>query len=63
MCGGTHLSNFARDKQEQPVYMTIGNLFLKICRLRSRHSVTVVGLLLIPIKHRNIPQKWLDERQ
>ena len=30
MSDGTHLSNFAGDKKERPVYMTIGNRSSKI---------------------------------
>jgi hypothetical protein len=60
MSDGTHLSNFAGDKQEWPVYMTIGNPPSKIRRMPSTHSVVMVALLPIPIKNRNIPQKRLD---
>jgi hypothetical protein len=59
----THLSNFAGDKTEWPVCMTIGNLYLKIRQMPSTHSVVMVGLLPIPIKNRNIPQKRLDEQR
>ena len=48
---GTHLSNFAGDKKEWPVYMTIGNLSSKIRQTSSMHSVVMVTLLLIPIKN------------
>ena len=58
----THLSNFAGDKKECPVYMTIGNLSSEIRQTPSTHSVVMVALLPIPIKNRNIPQKRLDER-
>jgi len=58
---GTHLSNFAGDKQEWPVYMTIGNLSSKIRQMPPKHSVVMVALLSIPGKNRNIPQEWLDE--
>jgi len=61
MSDGTHLSNFAGDKKEWPVYMTIGNLSLKIRQMPSTHSVVMVALLPIPIKNRNIPQEGLDE--
>jgi len=60
---GTHLSNFATDKKEWPVYMTIGNLSSKLHRMPSMHSVVKVALLPIPIKNRNIPQKLLDEQR
>jgi len=33
MSDGTHLSNFAGDMTEWPVYMTIGNLSSKICQM------------------------------
>jgi len=62
MSDGTHLSTFAGDKKEWPVYMTIVNLPSKICQMPSMHSVVMVALLPIPIKNRSIPQKWLDEQ-
>jgi hypothetical protein len=43
--------------------MTIGNLSSKIRQMPSTHSVMMVALLPIPIKNRNIPQKWLDEQR
>jgi len=63
MSDGTHLSNFAGDKEEWPEYMTMGNLCLKIRQIPSMHSIVMVALLPIPIKNRNIPQKRLDEQQ
>jgi hypothetical protein len=63
MSHGTHLLSFAGDKIEWPVYMTIGNLLLKICQTPSTHSVVMVALLPIPIKNRNILQKRLDEQR
>jgi hypothetical protein len=61
---GTHLSNFANDKKEWPVHMTIGNLFSKIRPMPSMQSVVMVALLPIPFKHRKIAQKRLhDQRQ
>jgi hypothetical protein len=63
MSDGTHLSNFAGDKKESPVYMTIGNLSSKIRQMPSTHSVVMVDLLPIPIKNRNIPPKRLDDQQ
>jgi len=63
MSDRTHLSNFAGDKQEWPVYMTIGNLSSKICQMPSAHTIVMVALLPIPIKNRNIPQKRLDEQR
>jgi hypothetical protein len=63
MSDGTHLSNFAGDKKEWPVYMTIGNLSSKICQTPSTHSIVMVALLPIPIKNRNIPQTRLDEQR
>jgi len=62
MSDGTHLSNFAGDKKEWPVYMTIGNLSSKIRQMPSMHSVVMVALLPIPIKNHNITQKRLDEQ-
>jgi hypothetical protein len=43
--------------------MTIGNQSSKIRQTPSAQSVVMVALLPIPIKNRNIPQKWLDEQQ
>jgi hypothetical protein len=63
MSDGTQLSNFAGDKKEWPVYMTIGNLSSKISPTPSTHIVVMVALLPIPIKNRNIPQKRLDEQR
>jgi len=63
MSDGTHLSNFAGDKKEWPVYMTIGNLSSKIRQTPSTHTVVMVALLPIPIKNRNIPQKRLDKQR
>jgi hypothetical protein len=63
MSDETHLSNFASDKKEWPVYMTIGNVSSKICQMPTADTVAMVALLPIPIKNRNIPQKWLDEQQ
>jgi len=63
MSDGTHLSNFAGNKLKWPVYMTIGNLSSKIGHMPSTHTVVMVALLPIPIKHCNIPQKRLDEQR
>jgi hypothetical protein len=63
MSEGTHLSNFAGDKNEWPVYNTIDNLSSKIRQTPSTNSVIMVALLPIPIKNRNIPQKRLHEQQ
>jgi len=63
MSDGTHLSNFAGEKTEWPVYMTIGNLSSKICQITSTHSVVMVALLPIPIKNCNIPQKRRNAQQ
>jgi len=63
MSDGTHLSNFAGDKKEWPVYMTIGNLSSMIRQMPSTNSILMVALLPIPIKNSNIPQKRLDEQR
>jgi hypothetical protein len=63
MSDRTHLSNFAGDKKQWPVYMTIGNLSSKILQTPSTHSVVMVHILPILIKNRNIPQKGLDEQR
>jgi hypothetical protein len=61
MSDGTQLLNFAGDKKQWPVYMTIGNLSLKIRQTPSRYSIVMVALLSIPIKNHTIPTKLLDE--
>ena len=63
MSDGTHLSNFAGDRKEWPVYMTIGNLCSKIHQTPSMHSVVMVTLLQIPIMNHNIHQKRQDEQR
>jgi hypothetical protein len=63
MSDRTHLSNFARNRKELPVYMTLGNLSSKIRQTHSTHSVVMVALLPIPIKNRNIPHQRLDDRR
>jgi hypothetical protein len=63
MSDGTHLSNFAGDKKEWPVYMSIGNLSSKIRQTPSTHRVVMVALFPIPINNRRITQKWLDEQR
>jgi hypothetical protein len=62
MSDGTHHLNFAGDKKEWPLYMTIGNLSSKIRQTPSTDSLIMVALLAIPIKKRNIPQKRRYER-
>jgi len=62
MSDGTHLSNFAADQKQWPVYMTIGNLSSKISQMPSIQSLVMVALLPIPIKNCNISQKRLDEQ-
>jgi hypothetical protein len=57
MYDGMHLSNFAGDKKEWTVYMTIANPSLKLRQMPSTHSVLIVALLPIPINNRTIPQK------
>jgi hypothetical protein len=59
----THLPNFARDKKEWPVYMTIGNRWSKVRQIQSTHNVVMVVLLTILIKIQIIPQKQLDEQR
>jgi hypothetical protein len=61
--GGTHLSHFAGDKKEWPVYMTIANVSSKIRQMPSTHSFEMVTLLSIPIKNRNFLRKQLDEQR
>jgi hypothetical protein len=63
MSDGTHLSNFAGDKKEWPVYMTIGNPSSKIRQMALAQTVVMVALLPIPLKNCNISQKQLDAQQ
>jgi len=63
MSDGTHLSNFAGNKKEWPVYMTIGNVSSKLRQMPSKNSVVMVALLPIRIKNCNIPHKRLDEQR
>jgi hypothetical protein len=64
MSNGTHLHNFAANKKEWPVYMTIGNLSSMIHQMPPTHSVVMLALQLIPIKNRNIsPQRVNELRQ
>jgi len=60
MSDRTHRSNFAGDKKESPVYMTIGNLSWMIPQMASTKSVIIVTLLPNPIVNCNILQKWLN---
>ena len=63
MSDGTHLSNFAGDKRERPVDITIGNITAKIRQMPSTHIVVNVALLPILNQNCNIPQKRLDEQR
>jgi hypothetical protein len=63
MSDGTHLSNFAGDMKEWPVYMTIANLSSKYRQMPTTHNVVMVALLPIPIKNRKILQTRLNEQQ
>jgi hypothetical protein len=60
MSDGRHISNFAGDKKEWPVYITIGKISSKLCEMPSMHSVVMVALHPIAGKNHNIAQKWLD---
>jgi len=59
----THCSNLAGNKNEWPVYMTIGNVSSKLCHMPSTHSIVMVALWPIPLKNRNIPQKRLEKKR
>jgi hypothetical protein len=59
----THLSNFASNKTEWPVYMAIGDLSSKIRQMPSTHSGMMVALLPIPINNHNIPQTRHHEQR
>jgi hypothetical protein len=63
MSEGTHLPNFAGDKQEWLVYITIGNLSSMISQTPSTHYLVMVALLPIPIKNRYIPENRLDDQR
>jgi hypothetical protein len=63
MSDGTHLSNFAGDKKEWHVYVTIGNLSSKIRQMPSAYTIVMVALLPILIKNLYIPQQRLDEQR
>ena len=62
MSDGTHLSNFAGDQKEWPVYMTNGYLSSNLHGMPSTHSIVIIALLPIPIKNRNIPQERRDDQ-
>jgi hypothetical protein len=63
MSDGTHLSNFAGDVTEWPVYITFGNLSSNIRQKPSTYTVVMVALRPNPIKNCNIPQERPDEQQ
>ena len=63
MSDGTPLPNFAGDKTECHVYMTIGNLSSKIRQMPATHRVAMVPLLPVPNKNHNIHQKSLDKQR
>jgi hypothetical protein len=63
MSDGAYPSNFAGEKQEWPVYITIGNLSLNIHQMPSIHNVIMVAILPIRIKNHNVFQNWLDEQR
>jgi hypothetical protein len=63
MSDGTHLSNFAADSKEWPVYMSIRNQSSMISQMPSTHSLIILTLLPIPIKNPNIPQKLRDKQR
>jgi len=63
MSDGTPLSYFADDKEEWPVYMTIGNQSSKLRQMLCTDSVVLFAQLPILIKNREIPQKRLDKHR
>jgi len=63
MSDGTHLSNFAGDKTEWPVYITMENVSSIIPQMPSTHTIIMVALLPIPMKSCNIHQKRLKEQR
>jgi len=63
MSDTTDLSNFAGDKNEWTVNMTIGNISSKIHHMPSTHTVLTVALQPIPIKNNKFPQRRMDEQQ
>jgi len=62
MSDGTHVSDFAGDKKQWRVWMTIGYIWSKIRQRPSMSRVEMVTLLPIPIKNPNIPQNWVHEQ-
>src|SRR6266404_6248603 len=62
MSDATHLSNYAGDKKEWPIYMTIGNLSSGLRQKPTAHSVVMVALLPIPPKHRHESKSRRDEQ-
>jgi hypothetical protein len=62
MSNGTRLSNFAGDKKECSVYLTIGYLSSQLRNMPSTHGIQMVALLPITIKNRNIPPKRFYEQ-
>jgi len=62
MSNWIHLWNFASDRNEWAVNMTIRNVCSKIRQVPAQHNIVMVPLLPISIKNRNIPQLQLDAR-
>ena len=62
MSDATHLSNYAGDKKEWPIYMTIGNLPSELRQKPTAHGVVMVALLPIPPKHRHESKTRRDEQ-
>jgi len=63
MSGGTSLSNFAGNKKECPLNMTIGNQSTNICQMPLTCRIVMVALLTIQLKNRNIPLHRVDQQQ
>jgi hypothetical protein len=59
----TQLSNFAGNKKQCPVNMSIGNQSSKICQIPLTCTVVMVTLLPIPIRNSNIPLQQVDEQR
>ena len=62
MSDETYCSNSAGIHKEWPVWMTMGNLFSKICQMHCWHCVVLVTLLVIPINTHTIHQERVDEQ-
>lgn len=61
MSNRIHLSNFACNKNEWPVYLAITNPSSMINKMPATHSVVMVPLLPIAVKNCNLIQMWRNQ--